>query len=54
MDAVALKNKRIKTLRMVIKKLKKNYLRDTTDCTIPDGSKIPHVLSTGRKFVSPG
>ena len=49
-----MKNKRDKMLRTVMKKLKKSYLRDTTEGIIPDESKIPHVLSTGMKSVYPG
>ena len=48
------KNKRDKIIRTVVKVLKKNHLHNTMEENIPDGSKIPHVLSTGMKSVSPG
>ena len=48
------KNERDKVIRTVVKVLKKNHIHNTTEENIPDGSKIPHVLSTGMKSVSPG
>ena len=48
------KIKETKVIRTVVKVLKKNHIHNMTEENIPDGSKIPHVLSTGMKSVSPG